>query len=303
MFASGFDAPARAAQREDIIKALRAINGGRVLVVGGFTSRTLGALTRDPRVEVWDNDEMNRHPQIPANIRAVIMTRQVSHMASQNVIEQAAKRNLKTYRFAASAQEARDLLEEAFDVVAHPPLPTMQQPLNTPRMIVAETKPTETALEGLRPGSMTEYIARNANLSLPKSECCDAIWADIKKAFPNTTRDSVLQGIYAVKKKLGIAETGKPGGFRPPRATNETTISAKPAEAAAPIESAPAQESPMPTPASPKQLATPAGDDIVKLLDDAIVTLQLARDEMIRTAEIRSENARLKDKLRKLLED
>jgi len=118
-------------------KALQPLsNGGNVLIVGAKASNFDEEIRTHPRVIMWDSQ--NQHwsdKDIPQNVRAIFMTRFISHATSTKLLTEARKKQLTIFNPDGTGRIVRQVKEllaiPATPVVRLPVKPMVQSPTST----------------------------------------------------------------------------------------------------------------------------------------------------------------------------
>jgi hypothetical protein len=80
------------------VKPLQPLTHGSILIVGAKASNFSDEIKNHPRVTVWDSQEQHwTDKNLPANTRAVFVTRFIGHAAFKNIIEEARKRQITIF--------------------------------------------------------------------------------------------------------------------------------------------------------------------------------------------------------------
>lgn len=106
-------------------------NGGKVLVVGGMMNPLWKSFEGHPQVEFWSGDRKDmqqhvRNRQVPNNIRALIISKWISHAEIEPIATEARKKRATIWRNKNDGEVTR-LLEELTHK-EEPKLTTMPAP-------------------------------------------------------------------------------------------------------------------------------------------------------------------------------
>lgn len=94
------------------IKPLTPLSGGVVLIVGVKPSNLDDEIKSHPRVVIWDSQQEHwTDKEMPANTRAVFMTRFLSHAAFGKIHAEARKRNINIFNPEGTGLIARQVKE------------------------------------------------------------------------------------------------------------------------------------------------------------------------------------------------
>lgn len=126
-------------------RPLQPLSYGNVLIVGVKSSNLDEEIKTNPRVIIWDSQQQHwTNKEVPDNIRAIFMTRFVSHNTSEMLLRQARKRQLTIFNPEGTGQIARQV-KELLNMI---PLPTndgaeLKETIVTdkPKYIVNKLKP------------------------------------------------------------------------------------------------------------------------------------------------------------------
>jgi len=289
MFKLGAITDAKAAREAAAFNELR--KGGTVVVVDGYPSRW-GALQRNPRVHMWDEDRLSSWPDLPANARLIMMGGRVGRRLTMPIERQAERRGVHIYRVA-RITDARALVEHALAEQ-----PRLVKAKKEEQMTMIDVDAAQKAAEERKPdvpqfefealpstdrrrGDLKAFVAAHADLAIPRMVAVEKLWPLVHARFPTTTKESVGNAIYTIKKERGLP-TGRQGVSKKRGRVIFSAANVKPA----------------PIVETSAQAAAKAGDDdVARLLVDAIASCQLA------LAELHKGEERVKAKVRQLLED
>lgn len=97
---------------QTIVKPLQPLSGGVVLIVGVKPSNLDEEIKTHPRVVIWDSQQEHwTDKDMPANTRAVFMTRFLSHSAFGKITAEARKRNINIFNPEGTGLIARQVKE------------------------------------------------------------------------------------------------------------------------------------------------------------------------------------------------
>lgn len=242
-------------------KPLQPLTEGIVLIVGVKTSNLNEELRNHPRVVIWDSQQEHwTSKDLPANTRAVFMTRFISHNAYDHVISQVRKRKLTVFNPEGTgliAKQVKELLNLNPSVV--------KPDESVPAVVVNATPSGETM--GKKLGSrnkmkpLIQFIDFTGNTRIVDN--AEILWQKAQELGIETTKASLCQFISKQRKLM----SGASGRASKP---NAVVISRK-------------------------SLGTKL-DVSVQMLDNAIHELQDIRDYLVATVE---ENAVLKARIEK----
>src|SRR5215204_5904773 len=302
-------------------------NGGKVLILGGY-DKDWPDFREHPQLEFWSGDSareigaiLRRHNNtLPANTKAVVISRFVSHTQMQVVMKQVRSRQLTVFPNK-NTGEVKRILSEIINgvpalattefinkprlsntltelpkpgpVVADTPVPVETKTETRTVEVPVESKAVEKPAERLihaRPGSIKALVLEYDQPELTPKNSALVIFQIARDKKITTTVNSLDQTIRQIRKEKGT--------FVPTRSPKAPAFS-KAIEAKA-------------TPVTWKELRkdverevkTPA-DNLVRAFDDAIAALQLVRELTIKqqaeTEQLRAYKERMQKRLATLL--
>lgn len=284
-------------------------NGGRVLVIGHAAKRLLVDLQDHPRIVIWNDDYLSRHPAIPSNVRVVFMTTKIGHAVTSSIVKQCSRMNVRLERFSHNVGEIRKSLEVVLGALpgpaakkdddidwAHFKAPKEDAVIQTPIInpaAAAAAAPTngngsheKTARGGLKAFVEEAVASGRINLAMPRGEIVEKLWKDVSAKFPVTTKDSLGNTVYILKNAAPKPPTAE--------ATKRFVSVAAPKPLIQPAALVDVSARTAPT-------VLDGDDDVARLLVDAIERMQLALASY--REELRKADSRVKDKVRKMLEE
>jgi hypothetical protein len=265
-------------------------NGGKILVVGGTMNRGWDSFRTHPQIVFWcgSQSEVERHLKngnnFPDNVKGVIISRFISHAQSGKVIEEA-RRKRALIMAGKSDGEVTRLLDEIVRTEAEPAPPAPPAPTPAPP---AARRP--------KLGEIQTLIKEHYNPALPNVDAAKALMLIAQAQGIETTTASLEQAVYAYKKKYGIVSPKRHGGPGERKVVPASEVAAKEQAAAASTPKVPA------TSVRKTDVAGPE-DDLLKVIDDAMLSLQLVKDEVMKFKSMRGDYESLRAKLAALLKE
>ena len=163
------------------IKPLTPLSGGVVLIVGVKSSNLDDEIKTHPRVVIWDSQQEHwTNKDMPANTRAVFMTRFISHSAHGKIVAEARKRNINIFNPEGTGLIARQVKE-----LLH---------------IQPETKPETEAKEMKQHGKLTPLIP-HIDFSMGNTDNARHLMVMAKELGIETTEGSLTQFVVVQRRK------------------------------------------------------------------------------------------------------
>lgn len=167
------------------LSKIQAINGGKVLVVGGY-NKSFTDYRDHPMVEFWSGDDMRetqRHIQnkdIPSNTRAVVISRFISHSTLEPLLEEARRRRLTIFPNLADGQ-----VVEVLD-----------------RLVVKHEKPIK--VEPVKRGELKSIVAQHDVTTLPPADAARSIAEILTEKGIASTLSSIIQAVRKHRRASGL---------------------------------------------------------------------------------------------------
>lgn len=308
-FMGSFSRPYYGIPKEEIHVSLHSLvsNGGKVLVVGGSMNPNWATYVKHPQVLFWTGEQKEirrklHDNSLPDNVRAVIISRFISHADSSKVIEEARKRRALILGVLNDGEITRKL-DEIFtvDTVVHREVPveTPTPPKPTPMAVIPAP---ERLIAGK--GQIKEFIKQNYQPGKPNIDEARRLLELATKAGIQTTEGSLAQGIYAFKKQAGIIGPRATSNKFGRTGVKEVVVSIPPNPA--PVAVIPI-EKPIRIPSvnvkddQSAETLVELIDEATKALENATVGLKLVREQVIEFGNKSQDYINLKSKMEKLL--
>lgn len=248
-------------------------NGGKVLILGGY-DKDWPELRDQPQLEFWSGDSskeiatiLRQHNNtLPANVKAVIISRFVSHTQLAVVMKQARARHLTVFPNKNTGEVRRILSDILNGVPVHPitefinqpRLTAMTKPEPQPATVVEPVveKPIEQPapkIEIKRVGQIKALVLELDNPEYSIRESAHDILKIAEERKIITTLGSLDQTIRMVRKERGILVLTQPSKGH--RKVPTSTVTPK-----------------------PEPVKAIVADNLLRAFDDAIAALQLVRE-------------------------
>jgi hypothetical protein len=248
-------------------------HGGRVLVVGGGTENLPDVYTRHPQLVFWDDEsQTHHHKEVPANVKAILWNRWISHSTVARLNDVVNRRRLLKFPMLRTA-EIKELLKEI--VYLQPTVSAAKEV----RVVEQEHEVVERPAPKQRLGSLKDFVRQNYDRSRDYSQVgektkeSDRLLPLVAAAGLTTTPASLAECVRMV-----IKESGAPL----PRSSSTPKAPATVAKRVVRTRQTP----------SPKAAGSDDFEQLDKLIDDAITALKLVQEHMPR---VRLETERLRD--------
>lgn len=235
-------------------------NGGKVLVVGGHT-KSWEEYRNHPQLIFWSGEQKEiirciQNQSFPNNLKAVVMSRFISHAQSTIILHEARKKCAVIFAPLSDGEVARKLKEITTE--SPKPVVTIQQPKKEMKVMTDLRKPNR--------GELQEVIKANHNINNTIKQEAQKMLDILKQQGIQTTEISLANAIGTFRRKMGIKG---PRSISKPRAKKETKKD--------------------------------EDNQLLKLIDDAMVAMQLVRDEVKKLDRQQTDYLKLKNKLSELL--
>jgi hypothetical protein len=254
-------------------------SGGKIVVAGGRMNPGWRSYQNHPQLVFWcgDQNEIARHlkngDNLPNNTKGVIMSRFISHAESNKIIAEAKRKRAVIFAMKNDGEITR-LLEEIM---------MEDKKVESQPQTHVSTEPK--TLRKPKHGELYHAVEKNYDASIPNVDNVHKIIEILAKDGIQSTHGSIANTVYTLKKKLGIQ------GVRAVVSHGVRKVVETPAP---PIK--------IVKPAKKQQTGTPE-DDLLKVLDDAMLSLQLVREEVVKFRSQRGDYEQLKTKLSALLSE
>jgi len=178
------------------VKPLTPLSHGSVLIVGTKASNFSDELKNHPRVIMWDSQNENwTSKSLPDNVRAVFLTRFISHASFANIIADARKRNITIFSPEGTGIIAKQVKE----------LLNMQGPM--PVAVPAPTPVVETVVDNSK-GKLKPLLPF-IDFTKPNVENARILFAKAKELGIQTSEASLAQ-LVGVQRRHASGVTGVP---------------------------------------------------------------------------------------------
>jgi hypothetical protein len=244
-------------------------NGGKVVVIGGRMNPSWAQFENHPQFEFWTGDRheierhITNHENLPHNCKAIIVSRFISHTTMKKVIDEA-RRKQATIFGPKNDGEITRLLEQI--TVNDKPIPAPPRP----QFEFVERKTVSKF-------PLSDMIRSEHKTDLPIADEARRLIKIAEERDIPTTFGSVAQAVGTYRKKLGIAVGPRAQKFANERKTGTVVPDTRKVQL--------------------HPGAKNDSNDVVKLIDDAIMALTLAKE----AAQELLSGEDLKKKLRELL--
>lgn len=210
--ANGLPSPLPAVRVVDLLS-----NGGVAVVVGVRGDNVTDAMRRHPQILCWDTTDAKTHNKsLPANTRALMITRFISHAMERRLRDEAKRRGIFAMPGLITTGDVRDQLQLVVDrpspsvvtppapmVVVHKPEPPKPEPKPDPPITVAPVeKESPVKAPTLRPvkrGELQKFVIEHADprvVAVAAIDESNRLWRLIRSQGIDTTRDSVRQAVW-----------------------------------------------------------------------------------------------------------
>lgn len=274
-------------QQKHDVKVVQEVlkQGGKVVIIGTKNTNIPDEFQNDSRIELWEStDPQTLRRELPSNTRLVLFTKYISHSLFTRIVGQAKNRNVHYFNNVNTTGELRRMLKGEEEP---PPTPVLNGQPIPPVVVPVEKKEPKSVWEGSMKSFVEQHLDPNYQGSLAQ-EAQRLYKIATEKYGISCTIGSITEASRVTRRRLGLS--GPSDRLKPAKVVDMPL----PASAPMKVETAPA---------SPSPSAAPTNDDEgLRLLDDAILSLQLFRDYYSKTASREAIKKQLLEKLVKEME-